>query len=249
MKSINNNGFTISEMSIVLAIIGLLAGSIVTFGAITANSKLIAIIKELQNYKSAIATFSAIYGNLPGDMDNATIIFGTTDANGNTMYNGNGDGIIGNRSGTLNGNQESPSTFQELGLSSLIQGQYTGILGNIPNGTNFPYSKYRSNSFYFIYSSNLWSNYQYFNSIILTGVNTSSTTNYVVAANDAYNIDLKIDDGIPLTGLIIAYNATAANNCTNNNINTTPSHKTTAYLPNNGTYCNLHMSLETYNFE
>jgi prepilin-type N-terminal cleavage/methylation domain-containing protein len=259
MKKISyKNGFTILEMSIVLVIIGLLVGTIVTLGRINYNSKLLLVIKELQNYKSAIVSFSNIYGNLPGDMDNATIIFGSTDVNGYTVTNGNGDGLIGNQSTQAYSNQEIPSAFQQLALAGLIQGQYSGVLVANTCQTNVPYSSYVSTSkatttafgtgnIYWFYSSNVSSNYTSFNSLFLSGSASSTcATDYTISANDAYNIDLKMDDGLPFSGLIIGYNANA-NNCTSSTMNTS-NHQTVTYSPNTTTLCVMQMSLETYGF-
>jgi prepilin-type N-terminal cleavage/methylation domain-containing protein len=258
MEKINNkNAFTLIEMSIVLAIIGLIAGTIATLGSIASNSKLIATIKELQNYKSAFSTFSTIYGSLPGDMDNATIIFGTTDVNGNTVYNGNGDGLIGDRSFEPWGSQEVPSAFQELALAGLINNQYSGVLVNNSCLTNVPYSVYGSGNIYWIYSQNLWSNYTNFNSLVLSSSQNWCYNVYTIAVNDAYNIDLKVDDGLPLTGLIIAYNTgssgaspSSVNSCTTAWLrNVISPHSSASYTPSSGGYCTIHMSLETYGFE
>ena len=51
-------------------------------------------IKQFTEYQTAFNTFQTKYNCLPGDCTNATQFFGTTDPDGNTIYNGNGDGAI-----------------------------------------------------------------------------------------------------------------------------------------------------------
>lgn len=252
------NGFTILEMSVVLAIIALIAGTILTFSAINSNSKLIAMIKELYNYKTAFNNFTAIYGNLPGDMDNATGVFGNPDVNSNTINNGNGDGLIGDGNYEPQQSQEVASAFQELGLAGLIPNQYPGsinLLGScIDNSNNaFPYSIYGNSSIYWIYSGNISHNYTQFNSLILSGTTRSCYNDSRILANDAYNIDKKIDDGIPLTGMIIAYNPFSGNAiCSDKNMNNLIlNHVSSKYITNSSVrnnYCTMHMSLESYGF-
>jgi prepilin-type N-terminal cleavage/methylation domain-containing protein len=243
--------FTLIELSIVISIIGFLIVGVVSINALFKHSIILTTIKDLQTYISAVNNFSSIYGNLPGDIDNATMVFGSTDKNGNTINNGNGDGLIGSPSTIgLIANQEVYSAFQELSLLQLIKGNFNGSATTANPGINLPLSSYGNKSIYYINTSNLGV-YSNFNSLVLSGASNAGWNNYVVKVSDAYGIDVKIDDGIPLTGNIISYNANASN-CTSSTISsaTTSTLRTSiSYLLNSSTFCTLHMSLESYGFK
>ncbi len=246
---INKNAFTLIELAISISLVGFLIVGIISINALFKNTIILTTIKDLQSYKSAINTFASVYGNLPGDIDNATVIFGSTDKNGKTVYNGNGNGLIGDQNTIINtANQEVYSAFQQLSLLQLISGSFNGSKSLAAPGVNLPKSVYSPNSIYYIYSSTLWSNYNSFNSLVLSGSKSAGYDDYVIKVADAYGIDSKIDDGLPLTGNIIAYNDIASK-CTSNQISTKPSHATTTYLQSSGTFCTLHMSLESYGFK
>ena len=65
-------GFTLIELSIVIVIIGLIAGGILVGKDMIRAAEIRAIATELQHYRAAVKTFEATYDALPGDMTNAT---------------------------------------------------------------------------------------------------------------------------------------------------------------------------------
>lgn len=87
-------GFTLIEMSIVLVIIGLIVGGILVGQDLIYAATLRKAAVSIEKYNTAVHTFRTKYNCLPGDCTNATQFFGTTDPDSNTIYNGNGDGII-----------------------------------------------------------------------------------------------------------------------------------------------------------
>ena len=87
-------GFTLIEIAIVLVIIGLIAGAVLVGQDLIKAATVRAEATELQKVETAIYTFRDKYSALPGDISNATTFFGTIDANGYTVANGNGDGTI-----------------------------------------------------------------------------------------------------------------------------------------------------------
>ena len=82
--------FTLIELSIVLVIIGLIVGGILVGQNLIHNSEVKSQIKQIQEYEVAFNTFALKYNCLPGDCANAQNFFGTTDAFGNPINNGNG---------------------------------------------------------------------------------------------------------------------------------------------------------------
>ena len=70
------SGFTLLEISIVLTIIGLVIGGVVVGGELIHNAQLQRVMREKQQLVTAITTFDLKYNALPGDMPNATQLWG-----------------------------------------------------------------------------------------------------------------------------------------------------------------------------
>src|ERR1019366_3549131 len=99
-------GFTLLELSIVLVIIGLLIGGIFVGQSLIHTAQLNSVISEFNRYQTSVQNFKMQYQALPGDMTNATAIWGSAGGTGadatcqNTASttaatcNGNGDGAI-----------------------------------------------------------------------------------------------------------------------------------------------------------
>ena len=130
------HGFSLLELSIVLVIIGLIAGGIVAGSSMIRAAELRAVISEETQFKIAIHTFREKYSGLPGDLDNATRFWGaepaancpgdeTTPSTTSATCDGNGDGFIswGNISGF---GGESHRFWQHLANAGLIAGNFTG---------------------------------------------------------------------------------------------------------------------------
>jgi len=252
MNQYKTKAFTLIELSISLIIIGLIVSGITVGTSLVAQSKLRAVIKENQDIISAFGLFKDAYNGLPGDLANATYYFGTTDKNGHTVTNGNGDGVIGNAAGSI-ATQENYSAWQELALAGLVKGNYTGASTGVGNGVgsgiNVYGSAYGNNSSSWFYSGTIsGTNYPSVNSLALTGSLTLGVDNPIIAVADAQYIDNKIDDNIPYTGLFIGYNATA-NNCVAAALSTNPTHSTSAYLVLTNTFCSVHFALPTFVFQ
>ncbi|MBY0356226.1 MAG: prepilin-type N-terminal cleavage/methylation domain-containing protein [Rickettsiales bacterium] len=102
------SGFSLLELSVVLIVIGLLTGGVVAGMSIRNNAILRGILDDVQKYTRAVDQFREKYNQMPGDMINATEIWGAADGGtGNTIAcyntdstgskatcNGNGDGKI-----------------------------------------------------------------------------------------------------------------------------------------------------------
>lgn len=219
-------GFTLIELSIVLVIIGLIVGGIVVGQHLVNSFKVMRITSEYQQYASITNTFRIKFNALPGDMSNAQSIFGSTACSNNgasNLCNGNGDGTI-ELAGTIYSG-ESPRFWQHLGASGLLNASYDGggTSGYCDTlTTSCPTSAYHQNAYWGI-ATNVTSN-SYF-------VMDANTTYFMLARNfdgqtsvgfrffgvastirpiDAFNVDIKLDDGNPFTGKVRAgnYNTT-----------------------------------------
>src|SRR5262249_17476276 len=144
-------GFSLIELSIVLVILGLLVGGIMAGQSLIRASEIRSISSEYDRYRTASYAFRDKYFAFPGDIANATDIWGkdTTSAyacataSGSAASpgtcNGNGDGFIG----SVNvGGAEGVRAWQQLALAGLIEGGYNGLNGSVLSiGTNVPASK------------------------------------------------------------------------------------------------------------
>jgi len=141
------DGFTLLEMSIVLALIGLLIAAIVVGNSMVRAAQLQTMLAEYDSYVKAIKQFQDKYLALPGDML-GTAGYQPTDMWGTdpvgcpdstysatpytTTCNGDGNGTIGNSdaNGTLSVSTEWWRAWQHLANAGLIPGQFTGVQGS-----------------------------------------------------------------------------------------------------------------------
>lgn len=125
------------ELSIVLVIIGLLVGGVLAGKSLIRASELRAVSAEYARYHTAVMAFRDKYFALPGDMPNATNVWGTasncpgshlqpsTDA---TTCNGNANSYIDSVAGAGLGN-EYFRFWQHLQNAGLVEGRLSGVRG------------------------------------------------------------------------------------------------------------------------
>lgn len=212
------SAFSLVELSIVLVILGLLVGGVLAGQSLIRAAELRAVTSEYSRYATAMQTFRDKYFALPGDMPNATSFWGdqatgtsscasaaTADGTPGTC-NGDGNGDIGS---SINNTLEGYRAWQHLSMAGIIEGSYTGYAGSpqfTQRNINIPASKI-SGGWQILYRSTGSSNeiYGYTGNLFLLGAEVfPSQFGSVVKSEEAWNIDTKIDDGMPGKGRFMA---------------------------------------------
>lgn len=218
----SQSAFSLVELSIVLVILGLLTGGILGGQALIRAAELRAVSTEHNRWVTAIRTFQDKYFALPGDMTNATAFWGAADGNNGIgsdcrgaqtldrrTCNGNGDGFI-----RPHPDLEDSRVWQHLSNAGLIEGSYVGTglpyvtaCNVLEPGCAVPGSKFKSGLWSFFISDNsyIYPPYQNRNAFALAksphfGNNRPQA--FIMSGEEAWNIDSKIDDGSPGTGMV-----------------------------------------------
>ena len=219
--STKNYGFTLIELSIVMVIIGLIIGGILTGQELIHGALVRATVSQITQYNAAVNNFNMKYNAIPGDFMNAsTYIAG--------VLNGNGDGLVGLVNGpttpvatsvngqqleTISGNtcNEVVNFWSHLASSGIINGSYPPLSGTSGPAqlvnTNFPATKINSSIGIIVYGN--YRDYINYYSLGVTKVGAGDAYDEVYSVNllspsDALAIDTKLDDGNPISGIVVA---------------------------------------------
>lgn len=223
----NQKGFTLVELSIVLIIIGLIVGGILVGQELIHQARLRSVIQDIDKFKTAVNIYRMKYNYLPGDQPNTFQFWGSAIGCTNNIVtsnvsgcNGNADGDIEVASGLPMARWENIRAWQVLALEQLIEGSFVSASagsGPILN-THIPESSVSGVGYAF---SNMK---EYITAI---GVNSlrafdvpDETRIWVggvsaapgsgpfrpgLTAVDVFEIDKKLDDGKPEAGSMFGY--------------------------------------------
>ena len=237
----DEHGFTLIELSIVLVIIGLIVGGILVGQDLIKAAEIRATVGQVEKYNSSVNTFRTKYNGIPGDITapqaTAFGLFAETTAPGTTGHQ-DGNGVIeGGSSGAVVALGETLDFWRHLSDANLIDGQF-GVTGNSAIGAggavatavtapqfSLPPTKTTPNNFFTVYSV---AGLNYLQIAPISGFSTAGV--YTVSSVgltpiQAYNMDIKLDDGLPWTGIVQARGTGAtmnadpsgASSSTNNN--------------------------------
>lgn len=213
-----NHGFSLVELSIVLAILGLLAGGILVGQALIQSARIKTVMNSLSKYRVAYNQFQQQYQAIPGDFADATEQWGVDAVTGgcSTPSPVAADRVA--KKATCNGNGNSlivaPEQFrawQHLANAGLIDGSFTGVgdatgASGATGGENVPAGPMESSAFYMDTSGPFVGNPSYFDQGVFTeiafGAKTSGSwpQGSILSPQEQYSIDLKADDGRPSAG-------------------------------------------------
>lgn len=230
--------FSLVELSIVLVILGLLTGGILAGQALIRGAELRAITSEYSRYATATYGFRDKYFALPGDMPNAQAIWGvahatpatckTTASTDSKTCNGDGDGLIDPNPA---GSNEAFRFWQHLANAGLIEGKYDGIAhgSTVFSSTtdNVPQSRFPQGMWYIRAQDSSdgeapASKYtiNYGNAFLYGGYSVDAAPrSSLLKPEELWNIDLKLDDGRPAYGKVIARSSGSITRCTTSTSN------------------------------
>ena len=217
-----NRGFSLVELSIVLVILGLLVGGVLAGQSLIRSSQLRSVVSEQQRFAEATQSFRDQYNGIPGDLANAQSYWGVSTACGGASAtgtcNGTGDNFLSYVSGA-NGTAEQFQFWRQLSLAGMIEGNYTGTAGPAGSadsviGTNSPKSHlshagWSMNAGGGVYAGDSATySLDYGNGVFDFGAQVTGTPTLgsVLTPAEAWGIDSKMDDGLPGSGKVIAFN-------------------------------------------
>jgi prepilin-type N-terminal cleavage/methylation domain-containing protein len=227
-------GFTLIELSIVLVIIGLIAGGVLVGRDLIAAATIRAQISQIEKYQTAVNTFRGKYGYLPGDIPSPVADQYGFVPRGSQQGQGDGNGSIqsfSTRVGWATGVTvpgEPVMFWVDLSAANLIDGgfntatptQQTPDTPQMGMSAYFPTAKIGRQNNIYVWSGG-WNvgllgtgdEKNYFGIEMIYQIYNTCCTIAVpsLTVQEAYNIDKKIDDGFPQSGKVLALYAAYGN--------------------------------------
>lgn len=216
--------FSLVELSIVLVILGLLVGGILAGQSLIRASELRSASAQYSSYSTAMFAFRDKYFQLPGDFLKATDFWTaadadatacmniTTVASGTATCNGNADGGVGLNSGMGNATRyyETHRFWQHLANAGLVEGTYAGIGGAAGSYHAFTYTAGYNAPPAKLGSGGVWTMANWPTNGNSFGLGAQSGTygmGGLLKPEESWNLDSKLDDGLPARGRIIDFGA------------------------------------------
>lgn len=183
----NQLGFSMVELAIVLVISAFIVAAIVLSGDVFRKTRILSIIKDVEEFKTVASNFQNKYQSLPGDMPDATEYWaGTAD---------------GDDDGQIEAGAEALRAWQHISLANMAKYSYAGT-GAFDPGVNIPTTEVDLAGGFLIQLDTVHSRTD--NTIIFATVRLGNLDGSIVSPQEAWAMDEKADDGIANSGLIMA---------------------------------------------
>jgi prepilin-type N-terminal cleavage/methylation domain-containing protein len=205
----HQSGFTLVEIAIVLVIIGLLLGGILKGQELITSARVRNIADQNSGVQAAYYGFIDRYRQVPGDMkagsanaNDACNVIGTTNFATCATAGGNGDGRLDD---AANQYQEASAAWAQLAAAGFINGQYTGGATNAATYTAAGMAPVNAfNGFVMLTRS------PNFGPAAAASSRLLMFTGRQIPVNVMRELDVKLDDGQPATGILRTVSATAS---------------------------------------
>lgn len=209
-------GFTLTELSISIVVIGILTGLVVVSTSLLGSARLRTVITESQDHKSSYDLFKERFKFAAGDFPGGSRYWGANcQSTGTGLCDGNGDYLINDAGISTAGSEESLVFWRHLENAGLTKGSYTGLAGSGGNcssanncateGLNIPSSQWGDNTGWYIISGTT-------ETALILGqeANNSWNSDPHMTPQESQFLDVKTDDGNPITGSFRAVSITGA---------------------------------------
>ena len=214
----HEEGFTLVELSIVLVIIGLIIGGVLVGQDMIKAAEIRSTVSQIQEFDTAANTFRDKYEYVPGDVAGAkATILGLTTRTG-AIGKGDGNGLVEScAAASMLLGCETDLYWRDLNQMNLVEGSFDTATDALAAAAtpdivklHVPEAKLKRGNVITVFASTGRNYYQITGmTAVAAGVYTLSA---VLSPQEAMNLDQKMDDGRPLTGLArAAYSLTAVN--------------------------------------
>ncbi len=219
-------GFTLIELSIVLVVIGLIVGGIFVGTDMIKAAELRGTMQQVEKYNSAVNTFRTKFNAIPGDILQAyASAFGLFTLTAGSSGEGDGNGLIeGGASASTAPSGETLVFWRHLSDANLVDGALgtngngaitalTGLLTTTSNSisTSLPPSKIRPQQYFIVYADSGFNYFQLYPVTQISNAGVYTSGQIGITPVQAYNIDVKIDDGTPNGGSVLARQTSPVN--------------------------------------
>ncbi|MBY0407533.1 MAG: prepilin-type N-terminal cleavage/methylation domain-containing protein [Rickettsiales bacterium] len=224
VRGSEEEGFTLLELSVVIVIIGLLVAGILVGRDLIKSSELRATVGQSDKYNTAVQTFKLKYNAIPGDIrQTEASAFGLYTLTATVTGRGDGNGLVeGGSSGSTAPVGETILFWRHMYEAGFVDGafgvQANSVLTAIGEVTStvttvqesLPPTKLTPQNSFVVFSVN---GLNYFSILPVDTVTSAAYTFNTTGMTpiNAFNIDVKLDDGKPNTGAIIARGIGAVN--------------------------------------